>query len=119
MPVSMDKNSFFNVVLKTDKDKAKKPSFKFRYMMGDEWIKLVPDIDGLAESESGVSAGESIFNTLEGLIVGWSNMGEKVHGKDKVASFITIQEAHELLNAAFSNNQITAEDEKKSTSQSL
>ena len=115
MPVSMDKKSYFDVVLKSDleKPKNKQPSFRFRYMMGDEWLKLAPEIDDLDNSDSGKSAGEGLFDELGKLVTGWSNMGDKAYGKDKLSSFITVQEAHELLQKGFSNNQLSEDDEKK------
>lgn len=121
MPLILDPEATFEVVLDYDKKKDKKvrPVFVFKYLSARQWKKLAEIHDNFIEwSKIGT---DSILNhTFEGLrmvMVDWRNMktakGESIEfDMEKLEDMLTPSEADELLIAAVQQAP-SVEDKKK------
>ena len=115
MPIFLEPDKKFDVVLSADRDKPadKRPTFMVRSqsMRGHQEIAEV--LDKLHESEATV---ESLFELtsakLAEVVTGWRNMGDVKPATD-FRDFLTYQEARELLMLVMHNQYVTP-DEKKS-----
>jgi len=60
MPLVLEPNSTFRVVLESDKPKPieQQPYFEFKYLSGREWKKVAKIADSIEGSKDGESAGE-------------------------------------------------------------
>ena len=52
---------------------------------------------------------DDLIDTLEDSIVGWENMGSLVHGKDKLADFLSPSEVLELVMMVLNSSQMDAD----------
>ena len=119
MPLVLEPNQIFKVVLESDKSKPenKRPYFKFRYLSGRDWKKLAKTADGINKAKTGEQAINVIFELLVTGLVGWGNMVDpKTHkkiefNKDNLDQLVTMKEANELL-VKFRNQGIEVEDLK-------
>src|SRR5690606_36961978 len=116
MPVALDPNKRFEVVLESDKSLPDKqrPTFIFRHLTAREFMSSADDCDALSQSGSGRQALDSILSRLGKGIVGWRNMNGIEFSADKLADLLTVQEAGELLSAMVKGNQVEAQDAGKS-----
>jgi len=114
MPISLEPNLKFPVVLDSDADKAAdvRPTFYSRSLTMREQQKLSEEMD---ESLSKNTTNEIFDATCELLrkhLIGWVNMGSFVFGESDVQSLLSHNEARELLRKILANQFVQA-DEKK------
>lgn len=115
MPIFLEPDHAFKVVLGSDKDKppGERPTFvvKSQSMRGHQSIAVV--LDKLHEDEATVEELFALTSAkLAEVVMGWHNMGGIKPGTD-FREFLTYQEARELLMLVMHNQHVTP-DEKKS-----
>jgi hypothetical protein len=115
MPLFLEPNQSFPIVLDCDKEKPKEtqPVFfaKSQSMRGQRHIAEV--LDSLLSSEK--TSGElftEVVDELEKVLTGWSNMGGHQYCRDSMELVLSYQEARELLRKVLLNQHLQA-DEKK------
>lgn len=104
MPLALEPNETFKVVLEHDTKKAKEkqPFFEFRYLSGREWKKIAKQADKMEDSIDGAAAIDKVFDIIRSGLVGWDNMfgpdGKKISYQPKeLDRIVTLTEAQELL----------------------
>ena len=122
MPLVLEPNATYDVVLSSDagKPKDKQPTFIFRYLSGREWKKLAKLSDEFDQKTSGEKALDLVFRAIKMVLFGWRNMngpdGKEIeYNPDELEAIVTPGEAVELMQAAVSQ-QPSIEDKKKSVS---
>lgn len=113
MPLFLEPEQKYPVVLDCDKAKSPAPTFfaKSQSMRGQQ--RIAETLDRLTEAE--VSTPQLFDETCERLgevLVGWSNMGRD-YSVDALRDVLSYQEARELLRKVMYNQHIQT-DEKKS-----
>jgi hypothetical protein len=118
MPVFLEPDLSFPVVLDFDKDKPKdvQPTFfaKSQSMRGQQ--NILATIDMLTEDKDATvdQLFTRIVDTLSEVLVGWSNMSGHEFSKDAMKDVLSFSEARELLRKVAFNQHVTT-DEKKSS----
>lgn len=104
MPLGLDKNKNFRIVLMSDKKKTEEiqPAFLFKHITGNEWFELATLDDQMQAIKGSVEAGEHTFKTVSKFLMGWENMfgleGEAIeYDPDKLKGIINVIEAQELI----------------------
>src|SRR5690348_1276392 len=101
MPLALDPQARFSVVLKTDQGKTPAPTFHFRSANVRQWIQVVNQLEGVKQEASGANALPFLISAIRINLVGWSNMigpaGEIPYDADKLETIINPAEANELL----------------------
>ena len=115
MPISLEPDKRFAIVLDSDKDKPKetRPTFwaKSQTMRGHE--SVLETIDYKHEPEVTVAeVFEKTCAKLEQVIVGWSNMGSHKFGETRYQDLLTYDEAMELLRKVGRNAHMEPEEKK-------
>jgi len=121
MPLTLEPDKAFKVVLEIDKDKpeSSRPYFEFRFLSGREWKALAKRADTLTEATSGAEAIDLIFELLRLGLVGWGNMVDSKtketvpFNADELDKLVTLKEANELLEK-FRNQGVENTDLKNS-----
>lgn len=120
MPVFLEPDKTFPVVLDCDKEKpeSERPTFyaKSQSMRGQQHIGNVLDrlrTDSEIELDDLFS---EVADTLANVLTGWKNMGDIGYPTD-VREFLTFSEARELLRKVMFNQHVTEEEKKSSESQ--
>ena len=115
MPISLEPDKSFAVVLDGDKDKPadSRPTFyaKSQTMRGHESVLEVIDSKHLPD----VTVADVFSRTCDKLsevICDWSNMGSFVFGKAELKDLLTYQEAVELLQKVGRNSHVEPEEKK-------
>jgi hypothetical protein len=128
MPIALDPQETFEIILESDKDKPQEsqPRFIYRYLTCRQWRKLSGYRDELEKLKQDKSATiDNVMNkTIEMAsmnLVSWENIfgndGELItFDKDKFEDIVTIIEANELI-VKLSNQGLTFDDKKKLDSQ--
>jgi len=118
MPVFLEPNKVFPVVLASDKDKpiAERPTFlaKSQAMRGQERIAEV--LDRLTEDKD-VTTKQLFDDAVEALfsvLTGWKNMGGIDYSKEALRDVLSYSEARELLRLVSYNQHVTIEEKKSS-----
>lgn len=116
MPISLEPDQKFPVVLDTDMTKPveTRPVFYFPSVSMRKYSTLCHEIDAAVELPTAVEIFEANCKLLKDYCVGWKNMGSMEFGTADVQDFLTHQEARELLRK-FVGNQHVSLDEKKSS----
>jgi len=117
MPVFLEPDQRFPVVLASDKDKPveSRPTFfaKSQSMRGQRRIAAV--LDRLTEDKE-VTHDElldDIIEALGGVLTGWQNMGQP-YSKDALEDVLSYTEARELLRLVAYNQHVSLEEKKSS-----
>lgn len=115
MPISLEPDKRFPIVLDSDMDKPKesRPTFwaKSQTMRGHE--DVLAAIDYKHEPEVTVAdIFEKTCSKLSEVIVAWSNMGQHVFGETQYKDLLTYDEAVELLRKVGRNAHIEPEEKK-------
>ena len=77
MPLSIDPNATFRIVLDSDQGKDPEPAFIYRYLTGKEWRKLARLTEEMAQP-SGIT--ESLDKIYEAVLIGF-------HGWENITKF--------------------------------
>ena len=119
MPLALEPNETFRVVLESDKKKLpdKQPYFEFRFLSSRAWKTLTQKRAEIRKSASGDEAFDKLFEILSVGLVGWGNMIDpdtrqpiKFNKKD-LDRLLTISELGELL-VKFQNQGLEVDDLK-------
>ena len=116
MPVFLEPDQKFPIVLERDKDKPaeSRPTFfaKSQSMRGQR--RVADTLDRLREKDvSTKQLFDEIVETLGAVLVGWSNMGIP-YAKESIENVIDYFEARELLQLVMFNQHVTSEEKKSS-----
>ena len=104
MPLALDPSKTFDVVLDSDKDKDPKPTFRFRYPNGREWISIAEMADGIQTgARSGGEALRRMYDLLRLPLVGWENMNGMEYKPEDLDLLLNPGEAGELLQKVMEN----------------
>ena len=125
MPIAIDKNETFPVVLRTDQRKSPAPTFAFRHLSMRERRAAEQHnraMTAFIESKSrDEEEANSLFDAiLEDVRLGlgnWSNLDRRFD-RDKLEDVCTVAEIWELFFAMLSGSSLGVADEKKSASRS-
>jgi len=125
MPLALDPNETFEVVLDSDSGRPDPPTFLFRYQTAREWREYVRLGD---EEENLRSLGSDevlrrLYEALAGVLVGWKNVldreGRPVSFRaEDLDAVTTVGEAWELYYAARRQSRLDADGKKNSASPS-
>lgn len=119
MPVFLEPDQSFPIVLDCDKDKPKEsqPTFlvKSQSMRGQREVLRVLDAATDAANQS-LTVDDMFTMTIDMLckvMVGWQNMGEHKFSREAIEDILSFNEARELLRKV-AYNQAVQHEEKKS-----
>lgn len=121
MPLFLEPGQKYPIVLDCDADKPKdvQPTFfaKSQSMRGQQAIGEVLD---LWSDQPDIAIGElfdATLNVLDGVVIGWSNMGDHEFSKEGMRNVLAFTEARELLRKVMYNQHVSADEKKSSESQ--
>lgn len=126
MPLALNPNRKFAVVLESDKELPEKerPTFLFRYVTVFQWQDLADSINKIQpESMSEIQYADQVLNLLFGSLIGWENITDPETKKPipfsrkNAKRILTFGEINELMNK-MANQNMEIEDIKKSASPS-
>lgn len=118
MPLFLEPDQRFSVVLDSDKEKpiesrptffAKSQSMRGQKRLADVLDRLTTDKEATIEQLF-----SDIIDALASVLVGWSNMSGIEYSKEALQDVLSYSEARELLRKV-SYNQHVSDDEKKSS----
>jgi len=121
MPIALDPDSTFEVVLESDQNKPKEnqPTFTFRVLTGRDWLRVTQLSD---KAETGEDSVKLVYQSIQVGLVGWRNMvkpdGSEIPFEPKdLDAILTPAEANEMLEHLM-NQRLSLGDKKKSDSPS-
>jgi len=105
MPLALEPNQTFRVVLASDSRKPtdEQPFFECSFLSERTWRQLAATIDKIAESKNGDEASAKLLEVLATCVVGWGRMTDPATGEDipyNIADFdrlLTLLEMWELM----------------------
>lgn len=119
MPLALDKNKTFRIVLQSDKDKPEneQPYFVYRYLTGIQWRKLATLQDDIEDCDSGADAVDRVYEAVATGLIGWGNMIDSDNNFisfniNKLQEIVGPIEAQELIQRILMQTP-NAEDKKK------
>lgn len=119
MPLILNPDSTYDVVLSTDRDKpaGEQPVFVFQYLSGRKWKKIAELSDAFDDSKNSFDTINLAFDAIRVGLTGWRNMidpsGTEIPYDPKLLDeILTPDEAVELMQAAVSQGP-SLEDKKK------
>jgi len=117
MPLAIDTNQTFKVVLTSDRDKpeGEQPAFIYRYSSGRQWREARMFHEKIMSAKEDA---DMPFDTIDGLydqlrinLVGWENMGGREYNPATIDDILTLPESFELL--ALKLSQLPDDADKK------
>ena len=114
MPISLEPDKRFPIVLDCDKDKPKelRPTFYALSKTMSEHVSLMEFVDNVYKDNTVAGVFDAICGKLDEVIVGWENMGRFQFGRDSFASMLTHLEAMDLLRKVAHNAHLEPEEKK-------
>jgi hypothetical protein len=115
MPIALDPEQRFPLVLDCDKNKPtdSRPTFFVKALSMREQVRLSASIDAIFEdAKSSEVICDRTVDVFSQYVVGWSHMGPHQFGSADIRDFLTQQEAMEILRKIMSNNHLTQEEKK-------
>jgi len=128
MPITTDPKARIEIVLDSDKDKDKPPTFIYRALNGREWRKVAKVFDALQSGKvAGMSAQlDAIYETVSIGLLDWVNMidpetGNEIPFKKEDIDLILnpIEASTDLMGKILGAVMPTHEDKKKSELQAV
>ena len=117
MPLFLEPGQKYPIVLDVDADKPKEsqPTFfaKSQSMRGQQKIGEVLDLWSNSPDITLRELFDATLDVLDGVVIGWQNMGSIEFSIDSMKDVLNYSEARELLRKVMYNQHITP-DEKKS-----
>ena len=115
MPISLEPNKRFSVVLDGDADKPmhERPIFYVHSQSMRGHLSILETLDKW--NEDGVTPAalfEATINELQRVIVGWSCMGHYVFGETDLRDLLSYDEARQLLRKIAYNVHLDTEEKK-------
>jgi hypothetical protein len=117
MPISLEPNKRFAVVLDGDADKPmhERPIFYVHSQTMRGHLSILEALDRWSDPEvTPATLFEATIKELERVIVGWSCMGSYVFGQTDLRELLSYDEARQILRKVAYNMHLTS-DEKKSS----
>lgn len=100
MPILLEANSKFEVVLECDKDKENPPKFYFKALSCRDWRKLAKVADSIGDGDTD-DVIDKVFEMITTGLADWSLVNSNgdllPFEPDKLQDYLTIKEAMELL----------------------
>jgi len=125
MPILLDPDQTYPIVLNVDKDKPNPPTFRAKAQSMRSHIQVAAVLDSWAETKDTLKV-EDVYNQtidiLSGVVVGWSNMVDPKTSKDipfttdAFRDVLTYNEARELISKCVYNMHLSADEKKTSES---
>lgn len=116
MPIFLEPNQKFPVVLESDKDKPAevRPTFyaASQTMRGQERVAEVLDMLSPDMDISTKELFDATCEVLGNVIVGWKNMGGMDYAPEKLRDVLSYHEARELLRLVAYNQHVNHEEKK-------
>ena len=114
MPISLEPNLKFPVVLDSDADKPAdiRPTFYSRSLTMREQQKLSEEMDESLRDKTTEKIFQATCDLLKKYLAGWANMGPFAFEDCDVQALLSHNEARELLRKILANQFVQA-DEKK------
>jgi hypothetical protein len=114
MPIALEPNQRFPVVLDSDAEKPaeSRPTFFSRSLTMREQQRLSEEMDESIRDKTTQQIFDATCELLKKYLVGWSNMGAFAFEDCDLASLLSHNEARELLRKILAN-QFLQHDEKK------
>lgn len=114
MPIFLEPDATYPVVLESDEGKTPCPTFiaKAQGMRGQAAIAATLDELNSETSKTAQQLFDSIIGRLLEVLVGWENMG--VEFSEEALRDLTYQEAREVLTKVMYNQHVTPEEKKSS-----
>ena len=120
MPIALDPNRRFSVVLKSDQTgpEDQRPTFHFRYLSGRDWMEVADLNDSILNSETSRQALERMYSLVGKSLTGWSAMRDASgaaieYDPAKLPELLNPAEIRELLEAVMGSIRPNADDKKK------
>lgn len=113
MPIFLEPDQRFPVVLDSDKDKPieSRPTFFVKSLSMRKQLALSASMDDALSHPTALKIFEATCDLVNAHVVGWKNMGAFEFGCD-VAEFLSHSEARELLSKVLSNQHVAPEEKK-------
>ena len=128
MPITTDPNARIEIILDSDKEKDKPPTFIYRALNGREWREVAKVFDALQSGKvSGMSAQlDAIYETVSIGLLDWKNMfdpetGNEIPFKKEDVDLILnpIEASTDLMGKILGAVMPTHEEKKKYESQAV
>ncbi|MGA1979458.1 MAG: hypothetical protein ABSG99_02680 [Sedimentisphaerales bacterium] len=104
MPLALEPNETFEIILDGDKDKSREtqPRFIYQYLTCRQWRKIAQFNDQLEGIKDAEQVMDKIFETATTKLVGWVNIVDPQSGPilfdiKKFEDVVTMHEAMELI----------------------
>ena len=113
MPIFLEPDQRFPIVLDSDKDKPieSRPTFFVKSLSMRGQLRLSTAMDEALSHSTANEIFEATCKLISEHVVGWKNMGDFEYGCD-VAEFLAHSEARELLSKVLSNQHVSPEEKK-------
>jgi len=114
MPLALEPNQKFPIVLDIDKDKPaeSRPTFFAPSLSMRSQGVLSREMDEALAHQTTGEIFAATCSLLEKYVVDWKNMGSFEFGKAKFEEFLTHGEARELLSKVLANSHVSLEEKK-------
>lgn len=117
MPIFLEPNQEFPIVLGCDKDKPEqtRPTFFARSQSMRQQQELGKKIDALTEGEKSLEQlfSDTVDEVMQ-VVTGWKNMGGHEFSRESVMQVLSYGEARELLRKVMANQHVGPEEKKDS-----
>jgi len=98
MPLAVDPQARFRIVLQSDRDAEPEPAFLCKYLSAALWRRVGRVQDRIEDLDGADEVVDLVFDAIKLGIVGWENMLDyDEFDADKLEEVLTIMEAQELL----------------------
>lgn len=113
MPICLDPEQSFPIVLDSDKDKPaeQRPTFLVKALTMRQQTELSDAMDAALAHNTTEAIFESTCTLINQYLTGWQNMGSFEFGCD-VREVLAHHEARELLRKILSNSHVQPEEKK-------
>ena len=113
MPISLEPDKPFAIVLDCDADKPAelRPTFFARSQTMRGHLQICEALEAYA-NKTAAELFDTTCEMLSKVLCGWQNMGSHVFGQTDLRDLLTIAEARELLRKVAYNAHITLEEKK-------
>jgi hypothetical protein len=115
MPIALDPEQRFPIVLDCDADKPAetRPTFYVKALSMREQMRMSSSLDAIFEDAKTTEViCQRTVDVFGQYVVGWSNMGPHEFGSADIRDFLTQQEAMEILRKIMANRHLTIEEKK-------
>lgn len=114
MPLFLEPDQRFPIVLESDKDKPieKRPTFYARSQSMRGIRKIAEVVDQMDSAQKMDEMLKLVLDELMDCLTGWANMGEYSFSRESLEIVLTYPEARELIRKVMANQHVQAEEKK-------